>query len=262
MAIYRQVYMKFWNEDSKVVEDFTPEDKYFYLYLLTNPHTSLTGCSEISDKTMARETGYNEETIKRLRERMEKVHHVICYEPSTKEVLILNWHKYNWTSSDKLITAVLGQLKLIKCPDFRAYVEALANGDDTVSIPYPYRSDTTITITNTNNNKTSNRDILLDQSEITDRLKGKVREWLKYKSERRESYKEQGIKSLLTQIAKNEKEYGTDQVVELIDTCMANGWKGIIWEKLKQKTSGNKFTKIIEHDYDFDDLERKLMGSG
>lgn len=146
MAVYRQVYMKFWNEDSKVVEDFTPEDKYFYLYLLTNPHTSLTGCYEISDKTMARETGYNEETVKRLRERMEQVHHVICYEPSTKEVLILNWHKYNWTSSDKLITAVLGQLKLIKCPDFRAYVEALANGDDTVSIPYRYPMDTSISI--------------------------------------------------------------------------------------------------------------------
>ena len=146
MAIYRQVYMKFWNEDSKVVEDFTPEDKYFYLYLLTNPHTSLTGCYEISDKTMARETGYNEETVKRLRERMEQVHHVICYEPSTKEVLILNWHKYNWTSSDKLITAVLGQLKLIKCPDFRAYVEALANGDDTVSIPYRYPMDTSISV--------------------------------------------------------------------------------------------------------------------
>lgn len=145
MAVYRQVYMKFWNEDPKVVEDFTPEDKYFYLYLLTNPHTTLTGVYEISDKTMARETGYNEETVKRLRERMERVHHVICYEPVTREILIPNWHRYNWTSSDKLIAAVLGQLKLIKCDDFRKYIEGLANGD-TVSIPYRYTMDTSISI--------------------------------------------------------------------------------------------------------------------
>lgn len=145
MAVYRQVYMKFWNEDSKVVEDFTPEDKYFYLYLLTNPHTTLTGVYEISDKTMARETGYNEETVRRLRDRMEKEHRVICYEPSTREILIPNWHKYNWTSSDKLIAAVLGQLKLIKCEAFRNYVEGLASGD-TVSIPYRYPMDTSISI--------------------------------------------------------------------------------------------------------------------
>lgn len=38
MASYRNISMDFWT-DSKVVDDFTPEDRYIYLYCMTNPHT-------------------------------------------------------------------------------------------------------------------------------------------------------------------------------------------------------------------------------
>ena len=145
MAVYRQVYMKFWTDDSKVVDDFTPEDKYFFLYLMTNPHTTLTGCYEISFKVMARETGYNEETVKRLMDRMERTHKVICYDQNTKEVLIVNWHKYNWTTSEKLLQSVRNQLPYIRSERFREYVEGLIDGD-TVSIPYGYGMDTSITV--------------------------------------------------------------------------------------------------------------------
>ena len=58
MAFYRNISINFWT-DSKIDDDFTPEDKYFYLYLLTNPHTNICGCYEISMKQMERETGYN-----------------------------------------------------------------------------------------------------------------------------------------------------------------------------------------------------------
>ena len=39
MAIYRNVQTSFW-EDTKVLDIMTPEDRYFMLYILTNPHTS------------------------------------------------------------------------------------------------------------------------------------------------------------------------------------------------------------------------------
>ena len=145
MAYYRQVYMKFWNDDSKVVNNFTPEDKYFFLYLMTNPHTTLTGCYEISFKMASVETGYTEETVKRLMDRMERIHGVICYDPDTSEVLVVNWHKYNWTTSDKLLQSVRNQLSYIRSSAFREYVEKLANGD-TVSIPYRYPMDTSISV--------------------------------------------------------------------------------------------------------------------
>ena len=100
MALYRTVQMSFWT-DSKVIEEFTPEDRYFYIYLFTNPHTNLCGCYEISKSQMTVELGYSIESINKLIERFEKIHKVLIFNNETREVLLLNWHKYNWTSSDK-----------------------------------------------------------------------------------------------------------------------------------------------------------------
>ena len=135
MKNYRNVSQSFWN-DSKVDDDFSPEDKYFMLYLLTNPHTSVCGCYEISMKQMERETGYNSDTIARLISRMQDAHKVIKYDQETKEVLIINWHKYNWTKSEKLMKAVVYAADHIKSEVFKQYVI------DTVSIRYGYRIDT------------------------------------------------------------------------------------------------------------------------
>lgn len=46
MAKYRMVRTDFW-KNPIVSEEMTPEDKYFYLYLLTNPHTTQTGIYKI-----------------------------------------------------------------------------------------------------------------------------------------------------------------------------------------------------------------------
>lgn len=143
MATYRTVNLSFWT-DSKVEDDFTPEDKYFFLYLLTNPHTNLCGCYECSAKQMARETGYNEDTVKRLLARMERVHNVILYDEQTKEVLVLNWGKYNWCNSPKTKAGAEKVAAHIKSEPFKKMVlEAIA---DTLSIPYPYPMDTSVTV--------------------------------------------------------------------------------------------------------------------
>ena len=60
-------------------------------------------------------------------------------------------------------------------------------------------------------------------------------EWLKYKQERKEIYKEIGLQSLLTQIENQIDIYGENEVVNLITECMANNYKGIIFDKLKNK---------------------------
>jgi len=158
MALFRNISTSFWT-DSKVDDEFTPEDKYFFLYLLTNPHTNICGCYEISTKQMARETGYNEDTIDRLLKRMETVHNVIRYDRNTKEVLIIKWSKYNWNSSEKLSNAVLKYAAQIKSEPFKTLVQqlndktinitdiqntvlaiesviAIEKGIDTISIPY------------------------------------------------------------------------------------------------------------------------------
>ena len=52
MAIYRHVHVEFW-KDPKVLEELTPEDKLFFIYLLTNPNTTPIGVYKITKKQIA-----------------------------------------------------------------------------------------------------------------------------------------------------------------------------------------------------------------
>ena len=149
--------MTFWT-DPKVSDEFTPEDRYFYLYLFTNPHTNLSGCYELSFRQMSIETGYSKDTIERLIDRFTKDHKVIDYSKENKEVLLINWHKYNWTSSDKFRKPLGKEIDKIKTDKFKIYLKNLFEG-----IPYRYGIDTTcidttdtdtdtVTVFNINNN--------------------------------------------------------------------------------------------------------------
>lgn len=93
-------------------------------------------------------------------------------------------------------------------------------------------------INNTKNKGENTRTIflrLIGDYNISEYLGEKLSDWITYKMERKESYKEQGMKSLLRQIEKNAIQYGDEAIVNLIDECMAANWKGIIWDKLKNK---------------------------
>ena len=146
MAIYRSVHVTFWTY-TKVVDEFTPEDKYFMLYCLTNNYTNLCGCYEISIKQMSRDLGYNEETIINLLQRFSDIHKVIMYNKQNKELLIKNWFKYNWTKSEKLDKPLLKEIENIKTSEFKKFLVEEYNKRDTVSIPYTYAMDTTDTDT-------------------------------------------------------------------------------------------------------------------
>lgn len=78
---------------------------------------------------------------------------------------------------------------------------------------------------------------LLPEYTISDVMADKLREWIKYKTERKDGYKEQGMKSLLKQVANKVSVYGDTAVCNLIDECMSNGWKGIIWDKLQSSSA-------------------------
>lgn len=134
MATYRTVHTNFW-DDSKVLDDMTPEDRYFMLYLLTNTHTNMAGCYEVSKRTMSNETGYTIETIEKLLDRFENILKLIKYSKETKEMLVLNWYKYNWTSSSKVRVRVEEDIKTIKNEEFKEYLY-------TVCIPYIYPINT------------------------------------------------------------------------------------------------------------------------
>lgn len=113
MAKYRSIQTSFWS-DAKVVDDFSPEDRYFYLYLLTNEKSNQLGCYELSIKQMCRDTGYNEETIKKLIVRFQEILKVIYYDFETKEIFIKNWYKYNWLNSENTKKCIDKEFSLIK----------------------------------------------------------------------------------------------------------------------------------------------------
>ena len=75
---------------------------------------------------------------------------------------------------------------------------------------------------------------LLVEYDFADALAGKIQDWADYKDSRKEGYKEQGMKALLTTIQKHALKYGDAAVINLIDLSMSNGWKGIIWDKLTE----------------------------
>ena len=57
-------------------------------------------------------------------------------------------------------------------------------------------------------------------------LQSALDEWLAYKRERREPYRQTGLQSLVSEIRNNAARYGETAVAELIRYCMACNWRG------------------------------------
>lgn len=142
MAKFRNISTTFWT-DTKVSEDMSSDERYLFLYALTNPLTNLCGCYEIGVRQMVYDTGLSADKVKKLIHSLETKHNVIRYSDRTKELLIVNWHKHNWTSSDKFRKPLGVQISQIKDNNFRTYLIDVYNGMDTVSIPAEYGIDTT-----------------------------------------------------------------------------------------------------------------------
>ena len=92
-GIRRVVDTSFWT-DSKV-DDFSPEDKYFMLYLLTNPFTTQLGIYEISVKYAAFHMGYSTDAFNVLLDRFENKYHMIRFSKETSEVAIKNFLRHS-----------------------------------------------------------------------------------------------------------------------------------------------------------------------
>ncbi|WP_102345962.1 DnaD domain-containing protein [Bacillus sp. Marseille-P3661] len=104
----------FWSNPI-VLEEMTPEDKYFYLYLLTNPNTTQCGIYLITKKQMAFDLGYSIESVQSLMERFEQHHKLIRYNLETRELAIKNWGKENLLKGGKpLMDCVSSELKEIE----------------------------------------------------------------------------------------------------------------------------------------------------
>lgn len=136
MAVYRQIRIDFW-QDEMVVE-LSAEDKYFFLYLMTNNKTSQCGVYRINRRVMAFDLGWDASQVDKLLERFVK-YGKIGYNRDNDEIMISNWLKYNKATSPKVAKVVSQELEKIKTEEFKAAVihqcEKFGYPIDTVSIP-------------------------------------------------------------------------------------------------------------------------------
>lgn len=142
--------------DEDIVENFTAEDKYFWLYLLTNPHNDICGVLKYAPMVIARDMGYHKDCIVNLIYRFETIHNLVYVDKEAKEIFILNWYKWNWTKSPKIISLIDKELNNIKSDTIKGMIK---DRKDRVLIGYiypPNANSDTISITNaTNSNSLS-----------------------------------------------------------------------------------------------------------
>lgn len=161
----RMIDTELWNNED-IIENFTAEDKFFWLYLLTSPHNNICGVFKNSPALIARDMGLHKDTIINLLYRFENIHKLIYTDKDTNEILILNWYKFNWTKSPKILSLLEKEQKNIKSDKIKSLLnerinllfkekelEETAENEDTLSIPYGYPPNTnSITDTLSNNN--------------------------------------------------------------------------------------------------------------
>lgn len=132
MAIFRKIHIQFWSD--VFIQSLTPEQKFFFLYLLTNERTKQCGIYEITTRQISYDTGYNVETINRLID-FFTTSGKIKYSRETNEIGIKNWDKYNGSRSPDVKSLVNKELKSIKNRKLIDWVQSV----DTV-LPLPEKS--------------------------------------------------------------------------------------------------------------------------
>ena len=79
--------------------------------------------------------------------------------------------------------------------------------------------------------------IFKEETNYQDETYLKIDDWLMYKKERGQSYKERGLKGLFTTLKTNIENYGEQAVCNVISESMANGYQGIMWDKLARASN-------------------------
>lgn len=114
MSKFRQIQTSFWS-DTYIQEEMTAEDKYFYLYLMTNEFTTQIGIYPITKKQMSFDLGYSLESVQALLQRFETYHKLIKYDTETREIILLKWAENNLNIGGKpvqdLIKKEISQVK-------------------------------------------------------------------------------------------------------------------------------------------------------
>lgn len=132
MGIKRIVDTSFWTDGK--VDEFSPEDKYFMLYLLTNPFSTQLGIYEISIKQVAFQLGYSMDAVKVLIDRFESKYGMILFSPATNEIAIKNFLRHSIIKGGAPVRdCLIKEIKKVKNRDLISCVFAHIKDSETLN---------------------------------------------------------------------------------------------------------------------------------
>lgn len=141
MAVYRPIQITYWQD--KFVLNLTPEEKFFYIYLMTNSKTTQCGIYELPTQIIILETGYNNETVKKLLDKFIE-YKKIKYDFQTHTIFIVNWLKYNRIGNTNIAKCVIGELQKCKNSEYvKQFLKMLpkinTNNNTTLEVTSAYK---------------------------------------------------------------------------------------------------------------------------
>lgn len=119
MAKFRNVAVKFWSDP--YIKSLSKEERLFFLYLITNEHTTQCGIYEIDLDTIVGETKLELNVIKVALSRFES-DGKIKFSEKTSELAVKNFPKYNFQGSPKVKVFIDKELSEVKSKELIGYV--------------------------------------------------------------------------------------------------------------------------------------------
>jgi hypothetical protein len=137
MATQRYISTSFW--DDEWIQTLDPSEKLLYLYLMTNPLTSIAGVYKMSIRRIVFDTGFNADTISHILRKFQEAKKAFHFQ----EYMILpTWPKHQqWESRSKIKAGI--DLELEKLPEsVRSYMVSIGYRYPIEGYPYdPNYSD-------------------------------------------------------------------------------------------------------------------------
>ena len=271
MAVYRPIQISYW-QDSYVLK-LTPEQKFFYIYLMTNSKTFQCGIYELPLGIISIETGYNEESIKKL------IHKFILdkkikYDFENEIIYLINWIRYNQINNVNIFKCVINELKSCKNKkfvqefmqnlnslntnnDYNLQIQATMKGLFKKSKGLPSIKTETESESKTEEETETEEgfrdkykhipfiDLFLDNLQTPEFVETWT-EWINYRKSIKHSIVESTAKMQLKKLAEHQKD-----AIEIINKSISNGWQGLFYDLSKNgKQTASKMGQSLQN---FDD---------
>lgn len=122
MEVFTRVERGYWQDE--FILELTPEQKFFYLYLMSNSKVNTLGAYVFPMTMSTLELGYNRDTVKKLLDHFVEAGKIM-YDETTNEVFLLNWPKRNWTKRTATLRALKKDFDALKSPALREKISVM-----------------------------------------------------------------------------------------------------------------------------------------